>query len=213
MKNINKILLATMTIATLSFQVLMPAVSAAALGERNLAAGARGADVEQLQAALNKAGYNAGAADGVYGTATEQAVKKVEKDNNIQMDGVADQGVVTALTGKTKDVPEASGTPENAKQVIDIVATAYAPGPHDNGKWGNKTHLGTDIRPGVIAVDPRIIPLGSRVYVEFADGHGTYANAEDTGGAIKGDRIDIAMTSVDEAYDFGMQKVKVYVLS
>lgn len=91
-------------------------------------------------------------------------------------------------------------------------ATAYAPGPHDNGKWGSLTHLGTQVRPGIIAVDPRVIPLGSRVHIEFADGHGVYATAEDTGGAIKGNRIDIAMRSVDEAYKFGMQKVKVYVL-
>ncbi|HMM20499.1 MAG TPA: 3D domain-containing protein [Selenomonadales bacterium] len=212
MKNISKLLLTTMTIVTLGSGILMPAVSAAALGERTLSSGSRGEDVRQLQVALNKAGYHAGAADGVYGAATEQAVRKVEKANRIQADGVADQGVVTALTGKTKEVPKADGAPANAKQVLDVVATAYAPGPHDNGKWGNKTHLGTNIRPGVIAVDPRVIPLGTRVYIEFADGHGSYANAEDTGGAIKGNRIDIAMTSVAEAYDFGMQKVKVYVL-
>jgi 3D (Asp-Asp-Asp) domain-containing protein len=50
------------------------------------------------------------------------------------------------------------------------------------------------------------------VYIQFADGRGVYATAEDTGGAIKGNRIDIAMATVDEAYDFGIQKVKVYVI-
>jgi len=98
------------------------------------------------------------------------------------------------------------------KKSIDVVATAYAPGAHDNGKWGNLTHIGTQVRPGIIAVDPTVIPLGSRVYIEFADGHGVEAIAEDTGGAIKGNRIDIAMWTVDEAYDFGRQKVKVTVL-
>lgn len=95
---------------------------------------------------------------------------------------------------------------------LDIKATAYAPGPHDNGKWGDLTHIGTKVRPGVIAVDPKVIPLGSKVYVEFEDGHGSYAVAEDTGGAIKGNRVDIAMWTVAEAYDFGIQNVKVYVL-
>ncbi len=95
---------------------------------------------------------------------------------------------------------------------VEIVATAYAPGPHDNGKWGNLTHLGTQVRPGVIAVDPKIIPLGSRVYIQFSDGHGVYAIAEDTGGAIKGNRIDIAMWTVQEAENFGIQDVKVYVI-
>lgn len=73
--------------------------------------------------------------------------------------------------------------------------------------------MGTTVRPGVIAVDPAVIPLGSRVYIEYPDGTGSYAVAEDTGGAIKGNRIDIAMSSVDAAYDFGIQNVKVYVLA
>lgn len=98
-------------------------------------------------------------------------------------------------------------------QTIDVVATAYAPGPHDNDQWGNKTYMGTQIRPGVIAVDPRVIPLGSKVRIEFPDGHSVYAVAEDTGGAIKGNRIDIAMWTVDEAYKFGIQNVKVSIVS
>ncbi|MBC8014278.1 MAG: hypothetical protein H7X79_00855 [Sporomusaceae bacterium] len=102
--------------------------------------------------------------------------------------------------------------PANYKEVLNIKATAYAPGPHDNGKWGNLTHIGTQVRPGIIAVDPNVIPLGSRVYIEYPDGHGEYAIAEDTGGAIKGNRVDIAKWSVNEAYDFGIQNVKVYVV-
>ncbi len=106
-----------------------------------------------------------------------------------------------------------AAAPQDYKTALDIVATAYAPGPHDNGQWGNLTHLGTQVRPGIIAVDPRVIPLGSQVYIEYSDGTGAYARAEDTGGAIKGNRIDIAMASVNEAYGFGVQNVKVYVLS
>ncbi|NLP42309.1 MAG: hypothetical protein GX348_08955 [Veillonellaceae bacterium] len=98
------------------------------------------------------------------------------------------------------------------KKVINATATAYAPGPHDNGKWGNLTHIGTQVRPGVIAVDPNIIPLGTKLYIEFSNEKGMYGVAEDTGGAIKGNRIDIAMWTVSEALDFGMQKVKVYII-
>jgi 3D (Asp-Asp-Asp) domain-containing protein len=54
--------------------------------------------------------------------------------------------------------------------------------------------------------------LGSRVYVEYPDGTGYYATAEDTGGAIKGNRIDVAVSSVDKAYDFGIKNAKVYVV-
>jgi len=102
--------------------------------------------------------------------------------------------------------------PDNYKKVLDIKATAYAPGAHDNDQWGDKTFMGTQIRPGIIAVDPNLIPLGSRVYIQYPDGHGEYAVAEDTGGAIKGNRIDIAKTSVDKAQDFGIKNVKVFVL-
>ncbi|MDR3591269.1 MAG: 3D domain-containing protein [Negativicutes bacterium] len=115
--------------------------------------------------------------------------------------------------------PNASATaqskekaPDNYKKVLDIRATAYAPGPHDNDQWGSKTFMGTQVRPGIIAVDPSIIPLGSQVYIQYPDGHGEYARAEDTGGAIKGNRIDVARATVEKAQDFGLQQVKVYVL-
>lgn len=100
----------------------------------------------------------------------------------------------------------------SAHKVLDIVATAYASGYEDNGPWNDITHIGTKIRPGVIAVDPNVIPLGSKVYIEFENGRGMYAIAEDTGGAIKGNRIDIVMSSRQKAQDFGIQDVKVYVL-
>lgn len=107
----------------------------------------------------------------------------------------------------------ASNAPDNFQRELSVTATAYAPGPHDNAQWGNKTYLGTQVRPGVIAVDPKVIPLGSRVFIQYPDGHGEYAVAEDTGGAIKGNRIDIAKWTVQEAKDFGMQQVKVFVVS
>ncbi|WP_094606482.1 hypothetical protein SPSIL_046250 [Sporomusa silvacetica DSM 10669] len=105
-----------------------------------------------------------------------------------------------------------AGAPENFQKVIDVKATAYAPGAHDNDQWGDKTFLGTTVRPGVVAVDPNVIPLGSRVYIKYPDGTGHYATAEDTGGAIKGNRIDVALDSVDEAYDFGIKNAKIYML-
>lgn len=112
----------------------------------------------------------------------------------------------------TKDTKDTSNVPSNYKEVLDIKATAYAPGAHDNDQWGDKTFLGTDIRPGVVAVDPDVIPLGSKLFIQYPDGHGEHAVAEDTGGAIKGNRIDIAKTSVDKAQDFGIKNVKVFVV-
>jgi len=61
---------------------------------------------------------------------------------------------------------------------------------------------------GVVAVDPNVIPLGTWLYIE---GYGK-ALASDTGGAIKGDRIDLCFNSVAECFQFGRRDVKVYVL-
>ena len=71
------------------------------------------------------------------------------------------------------------------------------------------TANGTDLHanPRVIAVDPNVIPLGSTVTVE---GYGTYI-AADTGGAIKGNRIDIHFPTVDGAMSVGRRSVKITV--
>ncbi|ARI77341.1 3D domain-containing protein [Halobacillus mangrovi] len=75
------------------------------------------------------------------------------------------------------------------------------------------TATGIDLRANpdqkVIAVDPDVIPLGSKVYVE---GYGT-AIAGDTGGAINGNRIDVFMPNREDALEFGRKSVKVQVLS
>jgi 3D (Asp-Asp-Asp) domain-containing protein len=107
---------------------------------------------------------------------------------------------------------QAANAPKEFKQVVNATATAYAPGALDNDQWGNKTYLGTNVRPGIIAVDPDVIPIGSRLYIQYPDGHGEYAVAEDTGGAIKGNRIDVAKSTVKEAENFGMKQVKVFVV-
>lgn len=73
------------------------------------------------------------------------------------------------------------------------------------------TGINLKANPGlkVIAVDPNVIPLGSKVYVE---GYG-YAVAGDTGGAIKGNKIDLFMANHSDAVAFGRQQVKVTVLN
>lgn len=210
MKNIQKIVYSTGALAVLAATLWLSPVSAA-LGDQTLKPGMEGQDVRELQGRLNDLGYNL-AVDGIYGDSTEQAVTELQQAKNINADGIAGQATLQILVGNRGTEVSRGSAPERYKAVLDIKATAYAPGPHDNGQWGNLTYMGTQIRPGVIAVDPRVIPLGSRVYIQFADGSGMYGIAEDTGGAIKGNRIDIAMVSVAKAYDFGVQQVKVYVL-
>ena len=86
-------------------------------------------------------------------------------------------------------------------------ATAYDDSPESNGKWGPYSAMGNRLRYGVVAVDPSVIPLGTRLYIE---GYGE-AIAEDTGGAIKGNRIDLFMDRAS-AQKFGVQNVVVHIL-
>lgn len=95
------------------------------------------------------------------------------------------------------------------ERAVEAVATAYCPctkccGPYAKGV----TSSGLPAERGAIAVDPRVIPLGSRVYV---DGYG-FAVAADTGSAIKGNRVDVCFSSHEEALRWGRKQVKVYVI-
>ncbi|ARK21805.1 hypothetical protein CSV69_11190 [Sporosarcina sp. P26b] len=102
-----------------------------------------------------------------------------------------------------------SGEPSGGKE---FYANASAYTAYCNGCSGI-TATGVNLRanPGMklIAVDPRVIPLGSKVWVE---GYG-YAIAGDTGGAIKGNRIDLHMPTKEAAYAFGRRQVKIKVIN
>lgn len=105
------------------------------------------------------------------------------------------------------------------KREITMVATAYdlsyeSTGKRPGDKWYGITASGTKARPGVVAVDPKVIPLGTKLYVESLDGTPDYgyAIAEDTGGAIKGNKIDLFMESSKDVKKFGRRKVKVYII-
>ena len=103
----------------------------------------------------------------------------------------------------------------NYKYVIECNATAYDMSAEENGGYAGQTATGVPLDKGVIAVDPRVIPLGSRVYVEALDGSWSYgyAVAADTGGAIKGNRVDLCYRTRYECIQFGRRPCRVYVLS
>ena len=92
--------------------------------------------------------------------------------------------------------------------VYAMVATAYTADSAQAEPTG-RTATGMAARYGVVAVDPRVIRLGSRVFIP---GYGT-AIAADTGGDIHGNRIDLCMDSYRSALNWGRQPVKVYVLA
>ena len=91
--------------------------------------------------------------------------------------------------------------------------TAYCPCAKCCGKWANGiTATGTTATEGrTIAVDPRVIPYGSTVTIYYEDGTVHTYTAEDCGGAIKENRIDVFFSSHDAARAFGVQSAMVYV--
>lgn len=97
-------------------------------------------------------------------------------------------------------------------------ATAYSAAPEENGRWGAVDYFGNPLRLGTVAVDPEVIPLGTKLYItgynfDGLPAAGLKAIAADTGSAIKGNRIDIFVPgSHAKVSDFGFQKVKIYIL-
>ncbi|WP_076760191.1 G5 and 3D domain-containing protein [Edaphobacillus lindanitolerans] len=112
--------------------------------------------------------------------------------------------VVQASSSKS-----AGDAPSGGKEFY-VSATAYTASCNGcSGITSTGINLKANPNAKVIAVDPSIIPLGSKVWVE---GYG-YAVAGDTGGAIKGHKIDVFVSSQSEAMNFGRKKVKIKVLN
>ena len=104
-------------------------------------------------------------------------------------------------------------------RVLTCNATAYDLSYESCGKYPGDpgygvTASGMQAGPGVVAVDPRVIPLGTRLYIASNDGTADYgyAIAGDTGGAIKGNRVDLFFSTAAEVRQFGRRSVTVYVL-
>jgi len=91
---------------------------------------------------------------------------------------------------------------------MKMVATAYYPGDPLAWRDGTITFLGQKMQRGIVAVDPKIIPLKTRLYIS---GYG-YGYAGDTGSAIKGNRVDLGVNNADEEQSWMFRKVTVYIL-
>lgn len=131
---------------------------------------------------------------------------------------VVEYGTVVASTGYRGG--NVSREDLKSARMITMTATAYDLSYESCGKRpGDRgygiTASGMRARRGVVAVDPRVIPLGTKLYIETPDGSIVYgeAVAGDTGGAIKGNKIDLFMDSRSECMAFGRRKVNVYILN
>ena len=106
---------------------------------------------------------------------------------------------------EARALPSRSGSYQRMQR-YQMVATGYSP---YEGSGAGRCATGMRAGYGVVAVDPHLIPLGSKLYIE---GYG-YAVAGDTGGAIKGHRIDLGHTTFREASNVGRHSVTVWLLS
>jgi 3D (Asp-Asp-Asp) domain-containing protein len=113
----------------------------------------------------------------------------------------------TIYPGQTLKLPLMEDSQVAARPTRAMTATAYSLSAEE-GTADGITRTGTRVRRGVAAVDPDVVPLGSRLYVE---GYGL-AVAEDTGGKIKGDRVDLFFPDREEALQFGVKRVNVTIL-
>lgn len=205
-----------------------------ALGNKWLQQGDHNHYVANLQSKLLNLGYYKGEKDGIFGSLTLDAVISFQKNENLGEDGIVGPQTKLALikthkhktihsvvsSAETNSAPaektaaapqpvnnstEQSGTASTADgQSITVEATSYSL----NGTTATGVNLSAHSNAKVIAVDPKVIPLGSRVYVP---GYGV-ATAADTGGAIKGHRIDVHLSSDGAANQYGRRTITIKVL-
>ncbi|MEI4831886.1 3D domain-containing protein [Bacillus sp. FJAT-53711] len=150
--------------------------------------------------------------------AREQAAAKAaaearEKEAAAEKASAADEAKARGTASGTGST--SNGSPVQGGREMYVEATAYTADPSENGKQPGEhvySKMGHDLtgNPGMklIAVDPSVIPLGSRVYVE---GYGT-AIAGDTGSAIKGHKIDVFMPDKASSNAWGRKQVRVVIL-
>ncbi|WCK52653.1 3D domain-containing protein [Aneurinibacillus sp. Ricciae_BoGa-3] len=140
------------------------------------------------------------------GQASMPRVQSEEQDNSVVSD------IAKASDSAQGSVVQPTSDGQSSK-TYSMTATAYS-----GGAGSNLDCMGNSLKLGTIAVDPSVIPLGSKVLVSGYDcpllpKGGLVATASDTGGAIKGNRIDIYVPGTSSQVDnFGMQNVTVKVL-
>jgi 3D (Asp-Asp-Asp) domain-containing protein len=142
---------------------------------------------------------------GVQGT--ENHVYEVTREDGKEIERVllkqevVKEPIKEVVAHGTRGIVSRGGSMLNIEKILKMSSTAY-------------THTGrrtcTDVWPsvGIVAVDPKVIPLGTRLYI---DGYG-YATPLDTGGSIKGNKIDLFFETREEALKWGRREVQVFVL-
>jgi 3D (Asp-Asp-Asp) domain-containing protein len=130
-------------------------------------------------------------------SAEPRPLQSLQPKTNVETTVASDNGIIgEAAAALVEETPVAPP--------ISYVATAYS--------LRGRTASGRPVSKGLIAADPRVLPLGSRVRLEAGNYSGEYLVA-DTGGAVRGRRIDIWTPTSREAMKFGRRTIKLTVLS
>lgn len=168
--------------------------------------------VEQLQAwnGLHSDLIYAGETLSISGPSKDVTESKAKKARVASANKTRVASTTAPAASSTRVATQAASEPtSNVARTMTVEATAYTA--YCEGCSGT-TANGTDLRANpnlkVIAVDPRVIPLGTKVWVE---GYGE-AVAADTGGAIKGNKIDVFIPNKAGAYEWGRKSVTIKIL-
>lgn len=196
---LKKIVVSTVTVGMM---VSAPLMAQASMGDQTLRYGMENNDVRELQTALkNRGHFDFHTATGYYGTITVDAVKSFQRAKGLDVDGIAGPQTFKALNTSDENVQQG--------KVMTVESSAYTANCAGcSGVTSQGINLKENPDAKVISVDPSVIPLGSKVYVE---GYGT-AIAGDTGGAIKGKKIDVFFPEREQALQWGRKNVTVKVI-
>ena len=136
----------------------------------------------------------------VNGKAVDEALY-TEITLNAPVNEVVNVGVGGTVTAKDGTVYQ-----YNYRKQMEATAYTYIP-----GKTTMTTATGERLRKGIVAVDPKVIPLHTKMFITGSVEYGLGV-AEDTGGVIKGNIVDLAYMSYSECIQFGRRQMQVYIL-
>lgn len=158
-------------------------------------------DIAKKEAAAEKAAKEA---------AEKAAAEKAAAEKAAAEKLAAEQAAKEAAAAEAEEEAAASSAPAGGR-TITMESTAYSSDPADALGGGTVTATGQNLltNPMAVAVDPSVIPLGTRLYVE---GYGE-AYAVDTGSAIQGNIIDVHFSTAAQCYSWGRRTVQVTILS
>ncbi len=176
----------------------MKELEAISEGNGEISLGERGMKVARLQNHLILHGFVVESSDGIFGESTQKQLIAFQRFKKLKQTGVCDDAVWDALD----EEPVFHG---KYTKKLTMHTTAYTP--YDGGGGGH-TALGNIAGKGHAAVDPDVIPLGTIIFIE---GYG-YAIADDIGGAISGNVIDVGVDTLDQAYAWGTKDATVYIV-